>query len=884
MNQTEKEIYQKNWEELAIHLTLNHCSASTREMSSSDAPDLSYKEIWLNYLEAENEKLTNQKKEDLEQYKKCRNVFVIGSGASTAVNKALFPLGNNAVDVILEKFGYEEICNAKDKTFTENELDSANNENEDKKDISEDVERLQNQIKKDKILKWKKAKRLRSRMVLRAKNDDQTFETKLSLLSHFVPVSEVRNAISQLFGYRTYPNLFYEILSYLLKNRFIDGIINFNFDELLDEVIDEEVGLGQLLKIVSDGDVPQYSNILQNQRLKVPFYIKPHGTFSSKSSLRFTKEHYLDIPDEIESFLGDLFKGKESGSNKQLGSQFDTLNIVVIGFKLESLEFNNVISEAFEELPKENNINIFYVEYRQEMSEDRKAELVRLGVMEEDDELRLVSHKQKEKAILTRIFGVNRPELKNKNFNVKVLDLEALKVNNLNNFIEGTYHKIIEHFEIYKPKYISRQLTLIDFFNSKIEELNNEFGTYMEEFAKRDKDFEEYNILKDKIFFHSTDYFLERTIFEILLTTFKNNGFIQLLESLKKVNRVGKYYHLYYEKNEKNNEIHKKNKEFDKLKTTYTIHDILFELAFEGDKSSYNFDVYKISLTGKFKKSIQLLIEKIKKQPHHFPKLRKITLKCLERFERAYLKEVDASALRSQNSESINIDEDKYKVLGDRLMNTVSINLYPNFTDYQLNYFGKIESKHIVPTYTSLKREINKMLNQEGQKTWSHLFIVIDKAEYLNRVKFDNKNVHIIEADFDQALTKRECTTSSTLPYFDHHRHMYIFMDRIDNSLEPVKAIYYYKKGFSNNVNAISIDPDTPNNFRFLMRTFIGYYVKSMNYTKCKEKDHINQERQIPIIDSHKSLEKHLNKLDEDDRYKNLFIEYLKNNANIIYQ
>ncbi|MBK6976711.1 MAG: hypothetical protein IPH28_06005 [Cytophagaceae bacterium] len=101
-----------------------------------------------------------------------------------------------------------------------------------------------------------------------------------------------------MFNQRTYPSVFYEILAHIFKNRFVDAVINFNFDESFDQAVLEEISTGELKKIVSDGDCVPYVDLVEEHNLKLPLYIKPHGTFSEKSSLRFTKEHYIDIPQE----------------------------------------------------------------------------------------------------------------------------------------------------------------------------------------------------------------------------------------------------------------------------------------------------------------------------------------------------------------------------------------------------------------------------------------------------------------------------------------------------------------------------------------------------------------------------------------------------------
>jgi hypothetical protein len=108
------------------------------------------------------------------------------------------------------------------------------------------------------------------------------FETRLLALSRFDPET-VLSMLHEKCDVRHYPSLTYEILAHLMKHGFIDAVINFNFDEVLDQSIDDELGVDQYVRIVRDGEWLLH---LQSRtpddpwRFDKPLYIKPHGTVS----------------------------------------------------------------------------------------------------------------------------------------------------------------------------------------------------------------------------------------------------------------------------------------------------------------------------------------------------------------------------------------------------------------------------------------------------------------------------------------------------------------------------------------------------------------------------------------------------------------------------
>ncbi len=80
------------------------------------------------------------------------------------------------------------------------------------------------------------------------------------------------------------PLLVYELVAHLLKHGFIDHVITFNFDELLDAALTNELGSDAYLRIFSGFECVS----IRDQHK--PTLIKIHGTVSSPESMRFTWE------------------------------------------------------------------------------------------------------------------------------------------------------------------------------------------------------------------------------------------------------------------------------------------------------------------------------------------------------------------------------------------------------------------------------------------------------------------------------------------------------------------------------------------------------------------------------------------------------------------
>ncbi|MFN0212795.1 MAG: SIR2 family protein [Saprospiraceae bacterium] len=248
-----------------------------------------------------------------------RNIVIVGAGASK--NACLeFETGQKTAEALEKKF----------------------------------EKRLGDQVLKDELRRLEQVYRL----------PKGEFETILFAISKFFP-KDLKKELSDLLQSKFQPSLTYEILAHLFKHRFVDVIINFNFDEMLDQAISDEMNPSEYQRIISDGD---YDRLLLNHEygLRYPVYIKPHGTVSHPSSMRFTREDYFGLPAEIENAIGDLIHPKVEF--KSLGKTLEStggdemvalpVNIIIIGFDLQSFEFNLLLDEK---LPENVRFFIFSV-------------------------------------------------------------------------------------------------------------------------------------------------------------------------------------------------------------------------------------------------------------------------------------------------------------------------------------------------------------------------------------------------------------------------------------------------------------------------------------------------------------------------------------------
>jgi|GEM_PF-2430016 len=174
-------------------------------------------------------------------------------------------------------------------------------------------------------------------------NAQNDFETQLAVLSSVYSLEDIRSVLVEIYGNRRWPHINFEIIAHLLKHRFVDAVINFNFDELLDQAITEEIGLAQFDYVISDGHCRKLDELMVGGRLKAPLYIKPHGTISHPSTLRFTKQDYLQLPEAMRAFMDRIVRGYSA--EEEVEPRYRT-NVISIGFAMQSLEFLQILRSA----------------------------------------------------------------------------------------------------------------------------------------------------------------------------------------------------------------------------------------------------------------------------------------------------------------------------------------------------------------------------------------------------------------------------------------------------------------------------------------------------------------------------------------------------------
>jgi hypothetical protein len=161
--------------------------------------------------------------------------------------------------------------------------------------------------------------------------DPREFEAQLSAIGQTLGGDRrVRTAISELYQVRHPTIQTYEFIAHLLKHRFLDAVINMNFDELLDQSLDDELGVGEYQRIVSDRDC---ISVQTDDRASdyIPLHIKLHGTASEPESLRFTRESYYDSPIRVGTVAAELF-------------QVPNCVVVNVGFGMGSFDLHRLLA------------------------------------------------------------------------------------------------------------------------------------------------------------------------------------------------------------------------------------------------------------------------------------------------------------------------------------------------------------------------------------------------------------------------------------------------------------------------------------------------------------------------------------------------------------
>lgn len=326
---------------------------------------------------------------------------------------------------------------------------------------------------------------VRLERVYRLNKDD--FETILLAISKFYP-QDLKREISRRYKHKFYPSLSYEVIAHLMKHRFVDAVINFNYDELLDQAIEDELGQDEYKKIIAEGDYGNVSTMDQGGGMKYPIYLKPHGTCSNPSSLRFTREDYFTLPFGISSVIEKLLSGTKVKIDEI--NEETPVNLIVVGFNMQSFEFNMVFENCF---PPDSrmyfiNTDIPNIVNLPEPSEEGKSKReLFLKMFSEDNLIQVLKS--------------------------EVDDSENYTLDNIFNIlwanIDSSFHKD------YKPRSITRHELISNLFK-------------------------EHELILDS---NQIEYLKDRTWVELTLSISKYKGFVSLIQLFD--DRFGKYFSQY---------------------------------------------------------------------------------------------------------------------------------------------------------------------------------------------------------------------------------------------------------------------------------------------------------------------------------------------------
>jgi hypothetical protein len=750
----------------------------------------------------------------------CRNIFVIGAGA-TFNNFKEFPYGDNMHKILKKELNVNAYLNS--------------------------VEEFKDGIRKE----FEEAETL-------------DFEKYISFLARTFGKDKVTEKLKKFYNVKHLPCLAYEIIAHLLKHGFIDVVINFNFDELLDQAIEEEVGQGNYYKIVSDGDVIPLSDIVVNGSIKIPVYIKAHGTASNKSTLNLTQNSYFEIPSEVSALIEQLVWGKRENKLEKI----PIVNVTCIGYSMQSKQFNSILAKHLD-----TNSQIFNFNVNTEPS--------------------------------SRIDKIDKMH---KGF----VNLSYIAPQNgLSSFdiaMKSLWKKIDECFKKeFKPRQTSRHEIIANIFY-EYNVVGNENHT-----RERGKT----NIHDNLKEYFKFAYYLDRVIIEIGVLIAKNKGILDFHEVMPE--RIGNYYLAYRKKNEPRESR-------GDFTTLYSIAKTVFKMVprydFSGNLLIFP-PVEEHELPKGSPEWLKIMTEDCESEESLINKINKTkgSQILFRYFNNGHLiKEGDIinrilKGLKSTDIERRNTVIFKIKSTLSRLNDLVEDFVYdinPKFEDRKLFRFGSFTKNRILHTNLALNYEIfSKFLqpvHEENSTDWEVLLMVsergktikkaLDKMSLTQLAALKEKKIIMIcayEVAHEEVLNAgisnvmkvkdlekvykgtfinnekiknkdpKEIAIKNIIdgikilfiPYREHSNHMTLFMSthgskfiddksiinvKIDSEKEHEKpvyvgidSVYYYKKGISNKINPITISKATEyvpkshklaiDDNRYLLKIFYKYYL-----------------------------------------------------------
>lgn len=681
-----------------------------------------------------------------------RFIVVIGAGASKHANEAI-PLGREAIDILKGNYNIGS-ANGKQKKNWNKELNKLYNN---------EIEELSQVYRLD-------------------KND---FETVLLALSKYYP-KDIYDKLATYYGYRYYPDLFYELLAHMFKNRFIDAIINFNFDELLDQAIEDDLGSSAYRKVIFDGDITDYdTDVIKNDHFQRPFYVKPHGTFSHKTSMRFTRRDYFNISDDIDIFLGKLLSGKLNNKPKI------PVNLLVFGFNMESFEFIRLLKKS---LPDKSTIYIFDKSHK--------------GVFNKE-----IESLNKSKDL--KFFNIR----KNCKISTEYIPWNKKK-SSIDNILLSLYEKITEKFKAgYKPVGIKRHVCISNLFK--------------------------YGKPKKRSEIEDLDYFKDRVYIELVLQIAESKGFISLQQLTN--DRTGRYYNLYKKSFEKYKPTNK-NKPKDKALSLFDFCENLGLKPYSYSREFYmlprNVNIKtknKITLSKEgFDAFVNTLISKLEG---------KVTTEIIERIKCDAKKDQTESTIPinrkftlvatlndlfdSEDSEFCQKDKDIHDNI---FKDPTEINTKLAFSYETIKMFSKVEME---------KWDYFLSIAETGEWLVDKIKSIEFEDKKIKLILADMAHADELEkmvSDINQKCNKKNTIEIYQLFWWLHNQHMSLFLKRNETKgdIEIYKVIYFTRKSRSNLITPVILEDNADK--KIALEIFAAYLQKALLQEANKHPININTE------------------------------------------
>ncbi|MCO6359158.1 hypothetical protein GBO34_12090 [Roseivirga pacifica] len=675
------------------------------------------------------------------------------------------------------------------------------------------------------------------------------FETSLSILAEIIPLSQVRDAIQKLYQCSNGPTLFYHLVAHLLKHRFIDAIINFNFDELLDEILDEEIGANSYDKVLSDGDCKPLKDLVKDGRLRQPLYIKPHGTASHKSSLRFTKDQYHELPSDMRIMITDFLKTSSEKPKKKI-------NLITVGFELKSIEFNEILSET---LNADSQIFNFFYHNKDdddlfEVDIRKKEDLFDIFVPSHE------RHKQSKDHLLDtycpRYVGIPHESHIPEDGELEISrDFHSKDFyNSLDTIFLSLFDQISQFFNNeFKPRGIYRHLIISKIFGNKL------FRCVANNYDLKGRSFSDFNKIKLPSYFHRSDYYKDRVLIEVLIIAATNHGKVNSFSLMD--GYVGLLYSKYYELS---TEEKKKPKTFNEL---------LNSLDFFPRNPQNKFSTRFLPRLNEKSEDIQTVIDKVVDYYLQSKKGFSVTLKkyfshmtddtfqqgaiCVQGLKSAFrnLFFSDNAKIKSEYRSARYHIFEKYSVV-DLLPTELSINAtyYLAITKHRLTHIAVVADYGLrVAKFLPLIKENNPqaivfLIAQENRKGKSKSSTDENSELYKAQMQITRHNFEQVDSDFFKDKNNDEWIKNHLRilysPVEQHNHHMTIFAS-MDNGKftqksvnDDFQAIYYYKWGLSQEIDPVYLNE--PSNIKFVLNLFKSQVEELSKNNRIETKENWN--------------------------------------------